>query len=122
MTEIKVVCTDKNNGNNTYMLIDSTIEDSDYIRIHPAPFNNCQIFSIASVHKILCVDQLQAREIFKFINNHMHMSAVIVDIQRELETKLEAIFPVQYITFKQQYENTNGSLMSMYLIKIYQYF
>ena len=87
--------------------------------ISSTPFSNCQIFTIGQFEAVINNSKIQ--DILTLIQKFIQKNQLMVDVVRGYEEKVEKIIPLEFINFKQQYENTSGSSMTMYLIKLKEY-
>lgn len=86
--------------------------------LYAEPFNNCQIGAIASFVNVITLPKEKAEDVLKEIWRYCAKRMVVVDIQRGYEDSLEKLFTSKEIVFKQQYLSSNGSTMTMYLLRM----
>lgn len=82
------------------------------------PTGNCQLSSLAYAANLFTSLQTneQRDEVIMKISEHS-MRCILIDVKRIYEDKFEAYFKDKVIT-KSQYKSSNGSLMTIYIIRI----
>ena len=80
---------------------------------------NCQHATIAYANSIL--SDPKAKEILKYIYGHVTGKRMfLMDINNSYITYLKKIFPANLIRLEAPYTSSNGSLMTIFLVDIYE--
>lgn len=85
-----------------------------------SPTGNCQIFSIIYANQILHVNYTEAQQKASFKEHYTysgHKNMMLIDVNTNLESRVEALFGSDYIVFKSPYISTNATKMTIYLIR-----
>lgn len=98
----------------------------DYMRIITnSPTDNCQICSINSMCMLFeiryldssnIIQSIKVEDVLKKIYQYLKRQ-VLIDVNRVHELQMEKLVKPEHVVFKQQYKSSNGSAMTMYLLK-----
>jgi len=98
-----------------YQILKGNTGTGSFFQVTRFPTDNCQWGSIGSAKNIL--KSSNAKEILQDIHSIWIRPMWLFDLPHNYQTCLEALFPAKDIVLKSPYISTNGSHMTLYLVK-----